>query len=372
MKAASLTIMFFISVDCLAQLFPVKGQLASTAFPVCTAGTFKQLIVPMGSTHIMRLPNCTADSMEYLDTNPFWYSFTCFTGGTLGFQITPNDPGDDYDWMIYDITGHDPDDAYTTVGLIVSGNWAGTPGLTGARNGGNDRIECATFPPDSITTFSSMPLLAEGHHYLLFISHYNQTESGYSLYFGGGTAIISDSGTKPLRASFTTNGGVCPQDLISFNNTSTGDPVSWYWNFGDGSISEDKNPDNHLFPHVNGVKIFNVSLIAENSNGCMDTATAQITKLQNCEVVVPNAFTPNGDGLNDYLYPLNALGLNDLEFRVFNRFGQLIFESRDAAKKWDGRLDGQMQPTGTYIWLLRYTDYSGRRVNETGSTLLIR
>jgi gliding motility-associated-like protein len=60
---------------------------------------------------------------------------------------------------------------------------------------------------------------------------------------------------------------------------------------------------------------------------------------------VPNAFTPNGDGLNDDLYPVNALSLNDLDFRVFNRFGQLIFESRDAAKKWDGKLNGQMQPT---------------------------
>ncbi len=372
MKTAVLTIMFFISTDCLSQPFPVKGQLASTAFPICAAGIFRQVTVPMGRTHIMSLSNCTADSMEYMDTNPFWYSFTCFTGGTLGFLITPIDTGDDYDWMIYDVTDHDPDEAYTTSSLIVSANWAGTPGLTGARSGGSLQIKCASFPTDSVTTFSSPPVLLEGHHYLLFISHYNETESGFSLNFGGGSAVISDSGSTQLHASFNMEGGSCPQDLISFQNTSSGDLVSWFWNFDDGSTSEYKNPAGHLFPNVRGEKIFNVSLIVGNNNGCYDTATAQIIKLQSCSVAVPNAFTPNGDGLNDYLYPLNGLDVSDVDFRVFNRFGQVIFQSRGDANKWDGRLKGQMQPTGSYLWMLSYTNTSGKKINKTGSTLLIR
>jgi gliding motility-associated-like protein len=143
-------------------------------------------------------------------------------------------------------------------------------------------------------------------------------------------------------------------------------------NFDDGSTSEDKNPVSHLFPNVRGGKIFNVSLTVENSIGCYDTVTTQIAKLQSCAVGVPNAFTPNNDGLNDFLYPLNTSDVTHLEFRVFNRFGQMIFESRDGTKKWDGRLNGQLQPSGTYIWMLSYNDNSGRKINETGSTLLIR
>jgi gliding motility-associated-like protein len=449
-KAVALTIMLFISIGCLSQSFPANGQLASTAFPICGADTFKQLTVPIGSKHIMSLPNCSADSLEYSDTNPFWYSFTCFSAGTLGFLISPNDLQDDYDWMLYDITGHDPDDAYTNPGLIVTGNWAGTPGLTGAAKGGSLEIKCASFPADSVNTFSSMPELIAGHHYLLFISHYNRTQSGYSMHFGGGTAIIKDTvsamfssitdpgclsdtiqisypyknqvnqwqwlivGTEytsseqepsfiqtgtgsmslqhivtndacsdtatqliawkdhPLKASFTTDGGNCPQDPVSFNNTSSGDLVSWFWNFDDGNTSEDKNPSVHLFPDVHGGKIFNVSLIVENSIGCFDTATVQIAKLQSCTVGIPNAFTPNGDGLNDYLYPLNTRKFTNIEFRVYNRSGQIMFESRDASGKWDGRLNNQMQPAGTYVWTLSYMDASGEKINTAGTTILIR
>jgi gliding motility-associated-like protein len=619
----------------------------------------------------MNLPGCSADGMDYVDTNPFWYSFTCYVGGTLGFIITPEDLNDDYDWMVYDITGHDPNDAYTMSNLIVIGNWAGTPGLTGARNGGSDKIKCASFPPDSVTTFSSMPVLIEGHNYLLFISHYNQTRTGYSLSFNGGTAIISnskkpkiqsaniycdgktlsvtlnkhmrcnslasdgsdfsiankagliksasgsncnsafdmdsitlilnvplatgtytltsktgsdgntllddcgsqldvgetidfnvvqtkaaalDSMTAPtcspttlqikisdpilcssiaadgsdftisgnqivgvsgasgncengltriiniilsspivtggtyqvklnkgsdgntilnqcgsetevnsaisftikdtvsasfsfnvnqgcnsdtihlsyspltnvskwewmilgtdykssdeepsiienvfgpkiilhtvsngfcsdstiqtinlendtIKAKFQVSGDVCPQDLVSFTNTSIGNLVSWSWNFDDGSFSTDQSPPDHLFPNIHGGKTFTVSLIVENNIGCYDTAMAQITKLQSCAVGVPNAFTPNGDGINDYLYPANTFNVTNLEFQVFNRYGQVVFETRDGTKKWDGRMNGQMQPTGTYVWMLGYTDESGRKISQTGSTILIR
>ena len=175
-----------------------------------------------------------------------------------------------------------------------------------------------------------------------------------------------------LQASFTIKGGNCPQDLMTFNNTSSGDLVSWFWNFDDGTTIDDKNPVSHLFPNVSGGKIFKISLVVENDMGCHDTATAQITKLQSCATGVPNAFTPNGDELNDYLYPANALNFSNLEFRVYNRSGQVMFESRDGTKKWDGRLNGQMQPTGTYVWMLSYIDRSGRKINETGSTVLIR
>ena len=107
--------------------------------------------------------------------------------------------------------------------------------------------------------------------------------------------------------------------------------------------------------------------------GCYDTASEQITKLQSCSIAVPNAFTPNGDGKNDYLYPLNGNLTSSLEFQVYNRYGQLVFETRDWSKKWDGTIGGKPQPTGTYVWMLHYTEgASGKSFFLRGTSVLIR
>ena len=105
----------------------------------------------------------------------------------------------------------------------------------------------------------------------------------------------------------------------------------------------------------------------------MDTAYHLITVLASCYIAVPSAFTPNGDGLNDYLYPLNAFAADQLEFRVYNRYGQVVFESRDWTKKWDGRIKGQMQGSGTFVWTLNYVDRNtGKKISLKGTTVLIR
>jgi gliding motility-associated-like protein len=118
---------------------------------------------------------------------------------------------------------------------------------------------------------------------------------------------------------------------------------------------------------------YTVSLIIQNNLGCYDTLSKQITKLQSCYIAVPNAFTPNGDGKDDYLYPLNAFSATNLEFRIFNRYGQLVFETRDWTNKWDGTINGKQQPAGTYVWTLRYTDAaSGKNFFMKGTSVLIR
>ena len=136
MKTAFFVILIFSSGYGWSQTFPVTGQLASTAFPVCGSDTFQQAVVPSGHTHAFRCRDASADGALYEDLNPFWYTFTCYSAGSLGFLITPNNLGDDYDWMLYDITNHQPSEVYTNASLIVAGNWAGTYGLTGAEPGG--------------------------------------------------------------------------------------------------------------------------------------------------------------------------------------------------------------------------------------------
>jgi gliding motility-associated-like protein len=132
-------------------------------------------------------------------------------------------------------------------------------------------------------------------------------------------------------------------------------------------------PPSHLYPDTRAGETYTVSLIVQNNLGCFDTLSKQITKLQSCYIAVPNAFTPNGDGKDDYLYPLNAFNATNLEFRVYNRYGQLVFETRDWTNKWDGTINGKPQPPGTYVWTLRYTDsVSGKNFFMKGTSILIR
>jgi gliding motility-associated-like protein len=176
-----------------------------------------------------------------------------------------------------------------------------------------------------------------------------------------------------LKASFQSPGEVCPKDLLKITNNSIGKIVSWHWDFGDGSSSMEQNPDPHLFPDTWTGQTYSIRLIVQNDLGCYDTVSTPVIKLQSCFITVPNAFTPNGDGKNDFLYPLNAFMAENLEFRVYNRYGQLVFMTRDWTHKWDGTIGGKPQPTGSYVWTLRYTDGpSGKAFFLRGSSVLIR
>lgn len=194
-------IFFFLLILCTSHLCAqtpctTLGQNPSTAFPVCGTATFHQADVPICSSNTLYVPGCSVwgdPNSLYQNKNPFWYKFTCFQAGTLHFLITPNDPNEDYDWQLYDITGHNPDDVYTDTSLIVTGNWAGTYGLTGANDTGLNYIACASLPELLISTFALSPNLIQGHDYILLVSHFSDTQQGYSLSFGGGTAVITDT-----------------------------------------------------------------------------------------------------------------------------------------------------------------------------------
>ena len=190
-------ILIFLSGNINAQIpCTALGQNPSTAFPVCGTSTFQQDSVPICSSNDLYVPGCSIPgdtATIYKNKNPFWYKFTCFQSGTLSVVIIPNLPDEDYDWQLYDITGHDPDDVYTDTTLIVTGNWSGTYDSTGASATGVNYIQCASDPSSLEPTFALSPNLIQGHNYLLLVSHFSDTEQGYSLSFGGGTAVITDT-----------------------------------------------------------------------------------------------------------------------------------------------------------------------------------
>jgi hypothetical protein len=181
------------------------GQTPGTAFPVCGTDVFAQSSVPPCVNHVIPT-NCANDGISYQDLNPYWYKFTCFQSGTLGFQINPNNSGDDYDWQLFDITGYNSDDVFSNPSLIVSYNWSGEHGNTGSSAAGTSLFVCGSLSGGPYRPlFSKMPLIMEGHQYLLMISHFlGDQQSGYQLSFGGGTASITDL-TDPKLQNATTN-----------------------------------------------------------------------------------------------------------------------------------------------------------------------
>jgi gliding motility-associated-like protein len=176
-----------------------------------------------------------------------------------------------------------------------------------------------------------------------------------------------------IDAAFEAPNILCPKDGVPFRNDTKGHVSSWDWNFGDGTGSMDSLPEDHFYPIIGAEKKYAITLIITNNLGCKDTAVQQIDVLKSCYIAVPSAFTPNGDGFNDYLYPLNAYKADNLEFKVYNRWGQLMYTSRDWLSKWDGMAGGQPQPPGTFVWTLQYTDRdTGKKVFQKGTTVLIR
>jgi gliding motility-associated-like protein len=177
-----------------------------------------------------------------------------------------------------------------------------------------------------------------------------------------------------LKAQFTLFPDVlCPEDFASFKDTSSGKITSWYWNFGNGSTSNLQTPPTQSFSSAERDKEVPVQLIVQDSYNCFDTAVKKIKVLYNCYIAVPTAFTPNGDGRNDHLHPLNAYKADNLEFNVYNRYGQLIFKTKDWTHKWDGTINNIPQLPGVYVWMLKYTHHdTGKKYFLKGTTVLIR
>ncbi|MEI6947827.1 PKD domain-containing protein [Paraflavisolibacter sp. H34] len=109
------------------------------------------------------------------------------------------------------------------------------------------------------------------------------------------------------------------------------------------------------------------------SISCVDSASVAVRIFStHPQVFVPNAFTPNGDGLNDVFRPI-AAGIARIEyFRVFNRWGEMVFSTTINGQGWDGTIRGKKQPSAVYAWLVKAIDYTGRPFFAKGTMTLIR
>lgn len=109
---------------------------------------------------------------------------------------------------------------------------------------------------------------------------------------------------------------------------------------------------------------------AISTDGCEDTAQTAIV-LRQSNVYVPTSFTPNNDGLNDAL-EIFANNPATFSIKIYNRWGELVFQSIDITDKWNGTFKGENCPVDTYIFTLELTQQNGKQINENGSILLLR
>lgn len=173
------------------------------------------------------------------------------------------------------------------------------------------------------------------------------------------TETISDMiCVDPLPvASFNYN----PQQVFSIDPTTSFENTSLFndqnlWNFDDGTNSQEEHPT-HQFP-IGQVGNYRVELIVISDQGCRDTTYRIVIVKDQLLFYVPNAFTPDGDQFNNTFLPIMTAGFSPAtyEFYIYNRWGEIIFESKDIQVGWDGTYAGSMMQVGLYNWVIRFKD----------------
>ena len=159
---------------------------------------------------------------------------------------------------------------------------------------------------------------------------------------------------------------------VFLNNTSQG-AVSYEWNFGDGTVETSVNPSHEYYTEEPGGYV--ITLIAYSEMGCTDTAEVFLRVKEELIYYVPNSFTPDGDQFNQTFQPVFTSGFDIYNFNmlIFNRWGEIVFETNDASIGWDGTHTGSIAPDGVYTWkIVVKTSENDERKEFVGHVNLIR
>ena len=176
-------------------------------------------------------------------------------------------------------------------------------------------------------------------------------------------------------ASFTTNPSVISNDQEAINFINTSEFSDYYfWDFGNGSSSDMENPSQNFNVSDNG---YQVVLTAYNNEGCSDTYSISLVSNEVGTVFVPNTFTPDGDEHNQEFAPTTIPGLKLFSYsmKIYNRWGEQVFESNNINFGWDGTYGpgAKQAQEGVYIWKITYHDQnSNERKEMTGHVTLLR
>lgn len=183
-------------------------------------------------------------------------------------------------------------------------------------------------------------------------------------FYAGNQAVVYGRPTVSFDASF--RDGMNGNTLASFKNTTPG-PRALYWDFAQFGKASGQDTLLDLKDTVS----FWVKLTVTDYNNCSDTLRRYFFVGLPYQFFLPNAFTPNGDGINEKFGPYGITYAYEYTFRIYNRWGEMVFESNDFNEFWDGRYRGELCANGVYVYRLVFRDYFGRYKDANGTFLLM-
>ncbi len=154
---------------------------------------------------------------------------------------------------------------------------------------------------------------------------------------------------------------------VQFTDSSSGS-YYWTWDFDDGSdVVTEQNPI-HMY---NDLGVYNVMLIAMNNFSCVDTLVRELVADGILGPKLPGAFTPNGDGMNDWLI-VRGGPFTEFSFKVYNEWGKQVFATENSTVGWDGKYKGKDQPIGVYVYVIHAVTPDGKVHDKFGDITIIR
>jgi gliding motility-associated-like protein len=162
---------------------------------------------------------------------------------------------------------------------------------------------------------------------------------------------------KQPVVNWNSTANLCTGDTLQLSPLAEGYGLRYLWQNG--------NTDSTLRITQSGLYAVAVS------NGCGTVNTSVVVTEIICQVYIPSAFTPNGDGLNDIFRINGASFVKDFEFRIFNRWGEQIFRSQNPELGWDGTFKGKRQPAGTYTYKINYTLKQTGEIKQVAGTFIL-
>ncbi len=326
----------------------------------------------------------------------------CFTGHSFGFSATGVSPGAQYNWTF---TGGTPANSTTSnpQGITFPSAGVYSVSLTVTENGCEEQAAIdVTVLADPQVAFSVLPNLGCAPHTVTFSNQSTPTGGTFLWNFGNGQSSTATSpvyiyptpGNYAVTLTVTgTNGcstqltqpaavSVLPPPLPGFtvqppqadinnptvNLISGADPgYDIFYILPDGSTLQ--GPNSQISFNQQGV--YEIIQVVISPGGCSDTAYGQVVINGVSEIFIPNAFTPNNDFINSG-FGVVGNGFSDFHLWIFNRWGELLFETRDADEKWNGTRNGKPLKSDVYVYKIEYTDYKGRLQALMGHVTLIR
>ena len=168
--------------------------------------------------------------------------------------------------------------------------------------------------------------------------------------------------------SLDETGELAIKDPVSFFDESIGEIIDWQWDFGDGFESSEVDPI-HVYDAPGQ---YEVVLTTTDRTGCTSEKRAVLDLTKGYEVIIPNAFTPNGDGNNDFFRP-EMRGLTEVQLIIFNTWGEVVWSTRDVESKgWDGFVNSKRVENGNYIYKMIGISFNGLKVERDGIFALLK